>query len=280
MPTTLLLSVPTALLLCCGAWRVRGTTLSAAAVWSVAAVIAVAAAEVAVAILQAAPAASGDSLRYAAAVTVLCPMMAVLGAKRPQNLAWQWVVVSLLAVLWLPVARQLVRESGTSVEVSVAWHALILVLIGVGLCNYLPTRNWPAALVAIAGQSALLGPYVGLNWSPGGVPQTITAMTCFLVATGIAGISAKLRRRHANGGLGALDSQWLKFRDAFGAFWGLRAMQRINQGAESAALPIRLTWRGWALVPGTQMTGADDMRPSIAQAARLTRTVLRRFARM
>ena len=42
-----------------------------------------------------------------------------------------------------------------------------------------------------------------------------------------------------------LDRAWLDFRDAFGAMWGLRVIERMNDLARRQRTPIRLTWWGF-----------------------------------
>ena len=42
--------------------------------------------------------------------------------------------------------------------------------------------------------------------------------------------------RLESGGLAPFDERWLTFRDGWGAFWGLRVLNRINETAELSAL--------------------------------------------
>src|SRR6185295_15343995 len=86
-----------------GSGGLRGTTLVAPWAWSALATLTVAGSEVAAGL-------AGDlaswivPLRFMAAMSAFCPIMAVLGAKRPQDRAWQFIVLSLWAVLCLPAA--------------------------------------------------------------------------------------------------------------------------------------------------------------------------------
>jgi hypothetical protein len=43
-------------------------------------------------------------------------------------------------------------------------------------------------------------------------------------------------------------NRWLAFRNAWGAFWALRVLQRVNQTAELSDWPIRLQWSGFVRV--------------------------------
>src|SRR5438132_5998673 len=93
--------------------RLRGTTLLAPWWWSLFSLAAVMSVET----MLGSSSAGGDvrwapAARYAAAVTTFGPIMAVLGAKRPQDRAWQFIVLSLLVVLALPSGEALAFRDG------------------------------------------------------------------------------------------------------------------------------------------------------------------------
>jgi hypothetical protein len=278
---SLLLALAAALLVGSGAVRLRGTTLAAPAWWAVGSLASIAAVELLAASGLLTDASAGP-LRYAAAVTALCPMMAVLGAKRPQDRAWQWVVVALLATLWLPAAKWLLLDSGQT-QLFPAWQVFLAVLVLVGPLNYLPTRNWLPSLLVAAGQCLLLTPFVPLLGGPTGEWRLPAVMTAFLAA----GLSAWLRTWRADRGrspaadpLQQLNTAWFCFRDAFGAFWAVRVVQRVNQGLHATGSRLELTWLGWAAVAeaGPSAT-AEDLEFALDQAKRTLRTGLRRFVR-
>jgi hypothetical protein len=273
------ISLAAAFLIGCGAWRLGGTTLVPPALWALGAVVAVGCVEVlaAAGLIDADPA---SPMRYAAAVTTLCPMIAVLGAKRPQDRAWKWVVVALLATLWLPAANAWIVSPGEPVHLSLAWRFFIVVLWLLGPLNYLPTGNWLPALVAAAGQGVLLAPFLGpSNWNVGRATVPV-AVAAFLAATGLVWICTSrpaVRQLSEGSGLHELNVMWRRFRDAFGAFWAVRVMQRVNQGVASIDPPVALKWHGWEGLPGDN----DDLNwPTdaiVRQAAVVMRTTLRRF---
>ena len=65
---------------------------------------------------------------------------------------------------------------------------------------------------------------------------------------------------------------WLQFRDAYGAFWALRILGRVNETAELQQWPMRLEWQGFATT--------DDASPTELQLAEVEQcfeTLLRRF---
>jgi hypothetical protein len=225
-----------------------------------------------------------NPLRYAAAVTTLCPMMAVLGAKRPQDRAWQWVVLALLATLWLPAAQWLLLESGEPTDLFLAWPVLLAILVLLGPLNYLPTRNWLAALLVAAGQGILLAPFIApTGWSLAEVSVPVS-MTAFLFATGIVW-SRTWRNKGGDASGGAdrlknLNTTWLCFRDAFGAFWAVRAMQRVNQGVDVSDPALTLTWHGWEGFPNVETEPGADIDSAVLQAGKRMRTAMRRFVQM
>jgi hypothetical protein len=275
-----LLSLAATALAGCGAWRLRGTTLAAPAVWAAGSLAAVGCVELlaATGLVDGHPA---SQLRFAAAVTVLCPMMAVLGAKRPQDRAWQWVVVALLATLWLPAANVWIVGPSEAVHLSLAWQAFIAVLWLLGPLNYLPTGNWLPALLASAGQGVVLAPFLApAGWSLGekSVPAALAAI---IAAMGIVWVRSWRRSRldARSGGqqLDDLNATWLRFRDAFGAFWAVRVMQRVNLGVESMEPPFTLAWHGWEGFPDVHAAPCDSDRKAILHAAKTQRTALRRF---
>jgi hypothetical protein len=273
------LSLATALALGCGAVRLRGTTLLPPALWALAAVLAIGGVEL-LAAQGLVEAGLHSAVSYMAAVISLCPMMALLGAKRPQDRAWQWVVIALVATLWLPAAGALLIERGEALSLSPPWQVFLAVLVLLGPLNYLPTANWPAALVAAAGQCVLLAPYVTAVGPLAGEASVLVAQTVFLIAVGLAWL--RTWRRHRDVRIRArrereLDAAWLHFRDAFGAFWAIRVLQRVNQGLAMGGSSISLAWHGWHGPPNEESEPPGQAKSSVPQADRMLRTTLRRF---
>jgi len=273
-----------ALLLASSLPRVRGTTLLAPLLWAIVAGIGLAAIE---AFFNTSGAdispLSVSMLRYATAIGTLCPLMAVLGAKRPQNRGWQWIVLSLWVILMLPAAQAMLISPGRQLNLFVAWRLFLGAMIGLGLLNYLPTRFWLAALLVACGQVLLLDsflwkePFVSLEWG------RAVGVACFLAATVTVCMQLALKTSVSPGVAtpelwGELDhynQQWLRFRNAFGAFWALRILQRINQTAEVCDWPVRLAWTGF--LP-TDDAPADALHPDhLAEIDQTLQTLLRRF---
>ena len=267
----------------------RGTTLSAPAVWAIAAALGVAVVEAGLAWRGPLVDPMTASLwRYAAAAGTFCPLMGVLGAKRPQDRGWQWVVLSLWVILLVPAMQAVAARSGRRLELYGAWQLLLAALIAMGLLNYLPTRYAPAAVLFAIGQALLFGPYLftinsnGDGWRVAGLVLILAAASTALVIP-----SRRVAVSSDDGDLSTTEgfnSRWFAFRDGWGAFWGLRVMQRVNQTAEFSGWPVRLEWwDGFApIAEGGEVVAPDvALDPQIAAHIQQTLdSLLRRFERL
>ncbi len=220
-----------------------------------------------------------SALRFAAVAGSLCPLMAVLGAKRPQNHGWQWVVLTLWLVIVWPAAQAVLIPTGLSIELFIVWKLFLVGLIGVGLLNYLPTKNWPSACLVAAGQAVLLDNFL---WSWGLVnPEWISAvgLSCFLAAAILVGIR-KPKKQSRDGAeiplrLAEFNRRWLDFRDAFGALWALRILARLNQTAEVSHWPMRLDWAGFVF--SEDAAAKEPTAKQLNELEQAMSTLLRRF---
>jgi len=250
-----------------GLVRLSGTTLTAACLWALISTLSLAMvafrANFPGTMLEVGP----SLLRFAAVATTLCPLMAVLGAKRPQDKGWQWVVVTLWMVLVWPAGQAVLLRSG-NLELFIAWKLFLAGLVALGLLNYLPTRFWLASLLVALGQIVLLSEYL---WS---IPMDLARWSlpigvgCFLSAAGMVTWQCRSVAPPADGdsrSLAASTRQWKKFRDAYGTFWALRILGRANQTAELRGWPMRLTWTGFNLL--------GEMEPTAEQLAELDQTM-------
>lgn len=212
------------------------------------------------------------SLRYAAAATTFCPVMAVLGAKRPQDRAWQLIVFSMWVILVLPAAESLVYQRAGNLEVRDARVVFLWILVAVGFVNHLPTRFWPSALLFCVGQGCLFSGQSPFRVPP---PETLGALLglgCLVAALGL--VAAGIPRR------GTVDRPedrvWLDFRDMFGAVWGLRISERVNASSSMYGWQVILRWHGFRPARGKTweqaMTG--EVKSALHQGLH---SLLRRF---
>lgn len=257
---------------------IQETTLTSTWWWSLAALVSWSAAS----LLQV-----GSPLRFAAIAMSFCPAVALIGAKRPQHLAWNFVVVSLWAIVILPAAENLFLHPGRPVEMGDARGWFLWILILLAPINFVPTRHWPAAILLACGQIAALGPHLPLlrndwvaDWVtrlglPGWFAASDLAGMLLAVAAMIAAWARRLTSSSARS-CQAYDRLWLGFRDTFGLFWSLRVQERVNAAARQYGWPLELAWSGFrSTADGAPLAAVD---PAIEPVLRTTlRGLLRRF---
>ncbi|HEX4129098.1 MAG TPA: hypothetical protein VHZ24_03585 [Pirellulales bacterium] len=233
---TLLFAAVAAGTLECGRRRLRGTTLTAAWWWGVAAMTAALAA--ACATTSEAERNLPSPIAHLALVLSLAPGVAVLGAKRPQHHAWQWIVLTLVVVLGLPAFEATMLRAGAPIVLHPARAGFILVLMLVTLGNYLPTRQAPAAMSFAAGQVLLLARYLPSLASRYGTESATAPLALWTFALVAAALVAWLPRR-----VSRWDRLWLDFRDAYGVVWALRVADRFNAANRANGRSAQITWR-------------------------------------
>jgi hypothetical protein len=184
--------------------------------------------------------ASGDPWRWLAYGGAFCPLMSLLGAKRPQDRAWHFIVASLWGIQILPALEVLWIRPGQPLAIIDARAWLIVVLIGVNLLVFLPTRQWLGAIAVAAAQAILFWNY--FPWTSGAFQpwQSPAAAALCLVAVGW-GVRASPRSLTCRN----FDRLWLDFRDSFGALWAARVLERVNASAVMYDWPVRLGWSGF-----------------------------------
>ena len=258
-----------------GGWRaLRGTTLRAAWWWALAAVVAIAAAELVV-FAGLGEETHAETLRFAAAVLLFCPTIALLGGKRPQNSAWQFIVLTLWGILALPAFEITIRGRGEALLIDPVRSWFLVVLIGVSAVNHLPTRFRIAAVQSAAAQALLLWPQLPWSGMAAWRPPVWLAM---LVLVGAAWSARRAAARMPNATPSAHDVVelrswsyvWLDFRDWFGTVWSVRMMERLNATAIAHEWPMALGWDGfvWQGDNGADMRLAQEQRASAVEALR------------
>lgn len=192
---------------------------------------------------------AAEHLHYLAAITTLAPFVALLGAKRPQDRAWQWIVTALLLLLALQSLKAVVIDRGAPPALHLAWRWLLAVLLAAQWANYLPTRIALAAGLAFAGQAFLLADQLpGTTWLP--EPRGPWGLGLLSLGVLVAAIIWRRRSRPlvppaSSSDAAALNRAWLDFRDAYGVLWALRVAERVNAECRQHGRPIRLRWSGF-----------------------------------
>jgi hypothetical protein len=214
---------------------------------------------------------SAAAWRYAARTFLLCPAVSLIGAKRPQDRPWNFVVLSLWGILVLPAANALLLSTGQPLLVYgfQSWFLVVLVLLG--LVCALPTRHGFAAVLAAAGQVLLLQEYLPLRIAEPCHFITAAGIVCLASAAVLVALRARPVRMATT-----LDRLWLDFRDTFGLFWSLRVQERLNAAAKQFDWPIELHWTGWVTSDGQPLREElpqEQLKPVLVTF----RGLLRRF---
>jgi len=223
-------------------------------------------------------------LQYLEAVLLLCPALAVLGAKRPMSRVWSaFVITPLLLVLgWSDVAvliRPGDRPETWQLEDPVAVGYALVVVMTAG--NHLASRFVLAELIWLAGLAITVGPLTNAGHSLADPSATTRALStlCFSGAAAVAYWTA------TNPPVAATpsDALWLDFRDWFGVLWARRIQDRMNQAAVQFNWPVRLELEGFiARAPASQtLTGQSTLLATENLPPEPTQSLcwlLRRFA--
>ena len=254
-----------------GAIAARGSTAVPAAAWAVAAAQALAAETGVRAAGGLADPASAAAARLVVVALGVCPAMSLLGAKRPQHGAWQFIVAALAVVVALPALAATLVRPGTMPDVATPWRWFLLALVAVGWMNFAATRRGLAATLVAAGQGLLARDFLPFADLASGDPGAgLDALAACLVAAG-AVLAALPVARPTGAGTTWIDPPFLALRETLGAAWALRIAERFNAEAAARAWPCRLRFAG------LDRGGASD-GPWRADAERAFRAIARRFA--
>lgn len=233
------------------AWRAnRGTALEHAVWWSIGAWFGWLAAFVF----------GGDDLLgpYVALSLTGCAGVAVLGARRPHVAAWDFVVVSLLAVLLLPVAQGWGKP-----VLSPPYLVFLGATLAFGWLDYLPTRLLPAV--------GLFGAGCGVEFARlCGAKMEDTLLGVSRLAIGLTPWVGWACFAWPRGEMNAVDREWLSFRDRFGVVWGQRSREQFNRAVANAGWPVVLSWHGLDQTSNEPAPPVEDLLATL-------RAVLKRF---
>lgn len=171
----------------------------------------------------------------------LCPGVALLGAKRPQDRSWQWIVASFWLILSLPPLQQFLlggRAAIAELHPARAWFIGGTILFTAA--NSLVSRQALAVLAAAGGQWLLFAPYCRSDepTSPFVSPMTALAILAASVLLTAIPLPSPVPRT-------PLDRLWLDFRSAFGLVWALRVQEAMNEVARAQQWDVALGWRGF-----------------------------------
>ena len=174
--------------------------------------------------------------RYLTLCLIGCAGVAVLGARRPGVVAWNFVVLGLLAVFLLWLAEGFLA-SGV-IELGVVRGIFLSATLAVSILNYLPTRLGLAAII-LAGAVAV--EMTQLIQGRASEPALVPPVTALLALVPWAGY-LMLRRPEANPV--SVDALWRSFRDRYGFFWAQRLREQFNRSAANQGWSVELGWNG------------------------------------
>lgn len=199
----------------------------------------------------------GPYVDYCVAVLFIAPTLALLGAKRPQNAAWQFIVATLVGVLMMPVVQGWAHGDHEP-HVHVLFRWILVAHIAFGLANYSITSYAGPAVVFAVAQTAVVFNYL---------PMMIAEKYAQSVLAGGVGMTAALCwacyvALRPSAQVPGLQRLWIDFRDAYGAVWALRVAERLNAAAKQHGWPVEFTWGGILVVDREKSAANSPNKPS------------------
>ena len=189
---------------------------------------------------------SSPEVNYCASVLVFCPVMSTLGARRPQNRAWEFITASLWIILALPALEVLFARQGESFDVRGLRSWFFVVLIFISVSNIALSRFWISGILFGVVQTLLVSEFLP-TWIQFSMESSATvALVVAAIAIGLACFLPVTDRTDRSG----IDRIWLRYRDTFGGLWAVRTCESINAYARMQDWEIRLTWDAFVSVDG------------------------------
>jgi hypothetical protein len=211
---------------------------------------------------------------YLATLTTLASLISVLNARRPGSGAWALLMGLLVLVFLIPwlEGAGLSGQAGSAarLRLETPWTLFFLLLVVVGVTNYLPTRCGLASLWLALGLVLEYAALTRVGWPPGRRALVWSAVP-WTVALAI--VTADALSRRAPEGRPGLERLWFWFRDRWGVVWALRIQERFNRNAELLGWPVRLGWYGVVPAPGL-----PGLPASTEETEAALKGLLRRFA--
>ena len=213
---------------------------------------------------------------YFAAVVLLCPGIAVLGARRPGASVWALFVLLplVLVLMWPAVASFQVARPAEPIEIEVPallGFGLVLIMSG---GNYFGTR-YTMSTFYYAGAIVLLVVPMSVA-SPDFFPERSTSR--FIASLGFLLAISETNRRskaEADDEISLLDVLWFDFMDSFGMVWAKRVMDRVNESARREKWAMHLELHGF--VPIAESPSADELLHTEKRIEHTFRWLLKRF---
>lgn len=213
---------------------------------------------------------------YFSAVVLLCPGIAVLGARRPGASAWAFFVLLplVLVLMWPAVASFQLARPEHSIEVEVpalVGFGLVLIMSG---GNYFGTRYTLSTLYYVATITLIVVPMSSAT--PRFFPERSTSR--FLASLGMLLTIANFDRRSravSDEQVSRFDILWFDFMDSFGMVWAKRVMDRVNESSRHEKWTMRLELHGF--VPTVESPTLEEAARTEERIEHTFRWLLKRF---
>ena len=200
---------------------IRGTTLVGPSWWLLATTASIVLVSLAEPILG--KAGMPEVLNYLTAMATFCPLMALLGARRPQDQGWVFVVATFWLILALPGLQVWLTRPGQAIDPAAARGLLMLALLGVTAVCLVPTPIRLAGMAVVFGQWVLIAPWITFGGYEFPDAAYWGRTICGL---GLLACLLQPRRNHQ-------AATRFAYRDHFGGLWALRIAERFNAFANS-----------------------------------------------
>lgn len=217
---------------------------------------------------------TGEPWRVIAGNLGLCPILALLGAKRPQSKAWFWIVLSFWSVICIPAWEALIFHPGGTLDITGVRGYLPWFAIGIACVNYLGTpRAWRALLAHLAIFVVIRRELPGVaewDFAADNVLAPLAMIVALLPSRPWTDCSPDTTTSTLHE-LEKLNRQWRNFRDAYGGIWALRVLERLNHAVVPALAGWQWSWNGLVRPPADKSNGPPPRRLTRAQHALLGR---------
>lgn len=218
---------------------------------------------------------------HLAFLATLASLVSVLGARRPGEMAWAVLCGLFLLIGLLPLLEGVSLSRKFDIldylRFDSPWTYFIALVIFAGISNYLPTRFFPSSVILGFG----LLQHLRLLWKPEGRSEwrgeywwiLIWSISGSLIIGYFAAVRGRIHQDRDE-----FEKLWFSFRDAWGAAWALRVLERFNQSCISNRWNTRLNWFGlYSVAENSDANSDEDQDQENQDKADLTQADLHRM---